>query len=332
MVAILALLLIAGCASSSSKPTPVNAQALSEHTVAMVGELQFGVRRARSIYLTDFVHDESSPAVEEYEAAWQEFEIVMKATVAYSMSLVNLSIAPPDEGAKQVLANDLQGLIDLIYAQPLIQQSATDFAYDDVLQQVRAQETFAGALVYTQPAIDELARTMTRMISRVQELAELARAEVEIEIRTTHKGMLAFRLSVGQRLEGILAGLESVEKSRSGDVDAWTALLAADREMSLRLGAQAKPTMKNLDNAEEIFLDRLRVVDLVRQRTEPDYQSFLKQRRELVEIEETVITTLRRAQISVIMWSRLHGQVASGKSGGGFSFGAISALLIGFAL
>jgi hypothetical protein len=332
MVAIPALVLIAGCAGTSSKPTPVNAQALSEHTVAMVGELQFGVRRARSIYLSDFVNDESSPAIEEYEAAWQEFEVVMKATVAYSMSLVNLSIAPPAEGAKQILANDLQGLIDVIYAQTLIQQSASDFAYDDILQLVLAQETFLDALIYTQPAIDELARTMTRMIARVQELAELARAEVETEIRMTHKGMLSFRQSVSQRLENILAGLESIEKSRCGDVDAWTALLAADREMSLRLGAQVKPTVKNLDNAEEVFLDRLRVVDLVRQRTEPDYQSFLKQRRELVEIEQTVMTTLRRAQVSVIIWSRVHGQIATGESGGGFSFGAISALLIGYAL
>ncbi len=332
MVVVLALVLIAGCAGKSSKSTPVNAQALSEHTVAMVGELQFGLRRARSVYLSDFVNDESSPATEEYEAAWQEFEIVMKATVAYSMSLVNLSIAPPAEGAKQILANDLQGLINLIYAQSLIQQSASEFAYDDVLQLVRAQETFVDALINTQPAIDELARTMTRMIIRVQELAELARAEVETEIRTTHKGMLAFRRSVSQRLESILAGLESIEKSRSGDADAWTALLAADREMSRRLGAQAQPTMKNLDNAEEIFLDRLGVVDLVRQRTEPDYQSFLQQRRELVEIEQTVITTLRRAQVSVIVWSRVHGQIATGQDTGGFSFGAISALLIGYAL
>jgi hypothetical protein len=245
---------------------------------------------------------------------------------------VNLSIAPPAEGAKQIMANDLQGLIDVIYAQSLIQQSASDFAYDDVLQLVRAQETFVDALNSAQPAIEELARTMTRMIARVQELAELARAEVEMEIRTTHKGMLAFRGSVGQRLESILAGLESIEKSRSGDVDAWTALLAADREMSLRLGAQVEPTMKNLDNAEEVLLDRLRVVDLVRQRTEPDYQSFLQQRRELVEIEQTVITTLRRAQVSVIVWSRVHGQIATGQDTGGFSFGAISALLIGYAL
>jgi hypothetical protein len=332
MVAILALALTTGCAGRSSKSTQVNVQALSEHTVAMVGELQFGLRRARSIYLSDFVNDESSPAIEEYEAAWQEFEVVMKATVAYSMSLVNLSIAPPAEGTKQILANDLQGLIDVIYAQSLIQQSASDFVYDNVLQRVRAQETFVDALIHTQPAVDELARTMTRMIVRVQELTELARAEVEMEIRTTHKGMLAFRQSVGQRLERILAGLESIEKSRSGDADAWTALLATDREMSLRLGAQVKPTMKNLDSAEEVFLDRLRVVDLVRQRTEPDYQSFLKQRRELVEIEQTVMTTLRRAQVSVIIWSRVHGQVATGKAGGGFSFGAISTLLIGYAL
>ena len=332
MVAILALALTAGCAGSSSKSKSVNVQALSEHTVAMVGELQFDLHRVRSIYLSDFVNDESSPAIEEYEAAWKEFEVVMKSTVAYSMSVVNLSIAPPAEGAEQILANDLQALIDIIYTQSLIQQSASDFAYDDVLQQVRAQETFVDALIFTQPAIDELGRTMTRMIARVQALVELARVEVESEIRTEHRGMLAFRRSVSQRLEIILAGLESIEKSRSGDADAWTALLAADREMSQRLGAQVKPTMKNLDNAEEIFLNRLRVIDLVQQRTEPNYQSFLKQRRELIEIEQTVTATLRRAQVSVILWTRMHGQIATGEGSGGFSFGALSALLVGYAL
>jgi len=332
MVAILALALTAGCAGSSSKSNPVNVQALSEHTVAMVGELQFDLRRVRSIYLSEFVNDESSPATEAYEAAWQEFEVVMKATVAYSMSLVNLSIAPPAEGAKQILANDLQALIDIIYAQSLIQQSASDFAYDDVLQLVRAQETFADALTHTQPAIDELARTMTRMIFRVQQLVELARVEVESEIRTEHRGTLAFRRSVSQRLESILAGLESIEKSKSGDADAWTVLLAADGEMSRRLGAQVKPTMNNLDNAEDIFLDRLRVIDLVRQRTEPNFQSFLKQRRELIEIEQAVTATLRRAQVSVIVWRRVHGQVATGEGSSGFSFGALSALLVGYAL
>jgi len=305
---------------------------LSEHTVAMVGELQFDLRRVRSIYLSDFVNDESSPAVEEYEAAWREFEVVMKATVAYSMSLVNLAIAPPPEGAKQILANDLQALIDVIYAQSLIQQSASDFSFDEALQLIRAQETFVDALIYTQPAVDELARTMTRMIVRVQKLVELARVEVETEIRTEHKGTLAFRRSVSQRLESILAGLESVEKSQSGDADAWTALLAEDGEISRRLGAQVKPTMKNLDNAEEIFLNRLRVIDLVRQRTEPDYQSFLKQRRELIEIEQAVTNTLRRAQVSVIVWSRVHGQIGTGAGRGGFSFGALSALLVGYAL
>jgi len=332
MVVILALALTAGCAGRSSKSKPVNVQALSEHTVAMVGELQFDLRRVRSIYLSDFVNDESSPAVEEYEAAWREFEVVMKATAAYSMSLVNLSISPPAEGAKLILANDLQALINVIYDQSLIQQSASDFAYDDVLQLVRAQETLVDALVYTQPAVDELARTMTRMIIRVQQLVELARVEVEMEIRTEHRGTLAFRRSVSQRLESILAGLESVEKSQSGDADAWTALLAEDGEIARRLGAQVKPTMKNLDNAEEIFLNRLRVVDLVRQRTEPDYQSFLKQRRELIEIEQTVTNTLRRAQVSVIIWSRVHGQIATGKGSGGFSFGALSSLLVGLAL
>ena len=332
MIALLALALTAGCAGTSSKSKPVNVQALSEHTVAMVGELQFDLRRVRSIYLSEFVNDESSPATEEYEAAWQEFEVVMKATVAYSMSLVNLSIAPPAEGARQILANDLQALIHVIYSQSLIQQSASDFEYDDVLQLVRAQETFVDALVYTQPAVDELARTMTRMIVRVQELVELAREEVETEIRTDHRGTLAFRRSASQRLESILAGLESIEKSRSGDTDAWTALLATDGAMSRRLGAQVKPTMKNLDNAEDILLNRLRVIELVRQRTEPNYQSFLKQRRELIEIEQAVTDTLRRAQVSVIVWSRVHGQIATGEGGGGFSFGALSALLVGYAL
>jgi hypothetical protein len=332
MVAILALALAAGCASSSSKSKPVNVQALSEHTVAMVGELQFDLRRVRSVYLSDFVNDESSPAVDEYEAAWQEFEVVMKATVAYSMTLVNLSVSPPADGARQILANDLGALIDVIYAQSLIQQSASDFAYDDVLQLVRAQETFVDALFYTQPAVDELARTMTRMIVRVQELAELAREEVESEIRMEHRGTLAFRRSVSQRLESILAGLEFIEKSRSGDADAWTALLAADGEMSQRLGAQVKPTMKNLDNAEDILLNRLRVIDLVRERTESNYQTFLQQRRDLIEIEQTVTNTLRRAQISVIVWSRVHGQIATGEGSGGFSFGSLSAILVGYAL
>jgi hypothetical protein len=99
------------------------------------------------------------------------------------------------------------------------------------------------------------------------------------------------------------------------------------------MGAQVKPTMNNLDNAEEILLDRLRVIELVRQRTEPNYQSFLKQRRELIEIEQTVTATLRRAQVSVIVWRRVHGQIATGEGGGGgFSFGALSALLVGYAL
>ncbi len=332
MVAILALAMTAGCAGSSSKSKPINVHALSEHTVAMVGELQFDLRRVRSIYLSGFVNDESSPATEEYEAAWQEFEVVMKATVAYSMSLVNLSIAPPAEGAEQILVNDLQALIDVIYAQSLIQRYASDFAYDDVLQLVRAQETFVDALIHTQPAVDELARTMTRMIARVQELVELARVEVESEIRMEHKGMLAFRRSVSQRLESILAGLEFIEKSRSGDADAWTALLAADGEMFRRLGAQVKPTIKNLDNAEDILLNRLRVIDLVQQRTEPNYQSFLQQRRELIEIEQTVTAILRRAQVSVIVWGRMHGRIATGEGSGGFSFGALSALLVGYAL
>ena len=103
-------------------------------------------------------------------------------------------------------------------------------------------------------------------------------------------------------------------------------------KMSRRLGAQVKPTMKNLDNAEDILLDRLRVIELVRERTEPNYQSFLKQRRELIEIEQAVTNTLRRAQVSVIIWSRVHGQIATGEGSGGFSFGALSALLVGYAL
>ena len=78
----------------------------------------------------------------------------------------------------------------------------------------------------------------------------------------------------------------------------------------------------------------LRVIDLVQQRTEPNYQSFLQQRRELIEIEETVTATLRRALVSVIVWGRMHGQIATGEgsSSGGFSFGALSALLVGYAL
>jgi hypothetical protein len=332
IVAILALALTAGCASSSKKASPVNVQALSEHTVAMVGELQFDLRRTRSIYLTDFVYDESSPAEEQYEEAWQEFEVVMKATVAYSMGLVNLSIAPPAEGANEVLADDLQALIEVIYSQSLIQQFATDFPYDDVLQLVRVQETYLDGLIHTQPAVDELARTMTQMIAQVRELAELAREEIETEIRTEHRGTLSFRRNSSQRLETILAGLASIEQTRAGDANAWTALLAADQDLTRRLGAQVELTTKNLDNAEEVFLNRLRVMDLIRQRTEPNYQAFLTQRRELIDIEQEVLNTLRRAQVSVIVWSRVHRQFATGKVGGGFSFGSLSSLLFGFAV
>ncbi len=331
IVAILALALTAGCASRSQKASQVNVQALSEHTVAMVGELQFDLRRARTIYLTDFVFDDSSPAAERYEAAWQEFEVVMKATVAYSMGLVNLSITPPAEGANQVLADELQALIDVIYAQPLIQQIDSDFPYDDILQTVRDQETFLDGLINTQPAVDELARTMTRMIALVRELTELAREEIEAEIRAEHRGTLTFRQTMNRRLETILAGLASVEQARSGDADAWTALLATDQEMSRRLGTQTKFTMKNLDIAEEFFLNRLRIIDLVRQRTESNYETFLTQRRELIDIEQDVMSTLRRAQISVVIWSRVHRQFASGKSGG-FSFGSLSSLLFGLAV
>jgi hypothetical protein len=331
IVAIITLALTAGCASNSKKASQVNVQALSEHTVAMVGELQFDLRQARTIYLTDFVYDDSSPAAEQYEEAWQEFEVVMKATVAYSMGLVNLSITPPAEGANQVLADDLQALIDLIYAQPLIQQFASDFSYDDVLQTVRDQETYLDGLIHTQPAVDELARTMTRMIARVREITELAREEIEAEIRADHRGTLTFRQTMNQRLETILAGLASIEQARSGDTIAWTALLATDQELSRRLGAKAEFTMKNLDNAEEFFLNRLRIIDLVRQRTASNYETFLTQRRELIEIEQDIMNTLRRAQISVVIWSRVHRQFASGKSGG-FSFGSLSSLLFGFAV
>jgi len=332
IVAILALALTAGCASSSKKVSPVNVQALSEHTVAMVGELQFDLRRARTIYLTDFVFDDSSPAAEKYEEAWQEFEVVMKATVAYSMGLVNLSITPPAEGAVEVLADDLQALIEVIYARSLIQQVASDFPYDDVVQLVREQETYSAGLIQSQPAVDELARTMTQMIARVREIAELAREEIEAEIRMEHRGTLTFRRTISGRMETILAGLASIQQARSGDADAWTALLASDGEITRRMGADVKPTTKNLDKAEEIFLDRLGVIDLVRQRTEPSYQTFLTQRRELIDIEQDVMNALRRAQISVIVWSRVHRQFATGKSGGGFSFGSLSSLLFGFAV
>jgi hypothetical protein len=332
IVAILALALTVGCASSSKKASPVNVQALSEHTVAMVGELVFDLRRTRSIYLTEFVYDGSSPAEQQYEEAWQELEVVMKTIVAYSMGLVNLSIAPPAEGASQVLADDLQALIEVIYSRSLIQQVASDFPYDDVVQLVRDQETFSDGLIQSQPAVDELARTMTQMIAQVRELAELARDEIEAEIRLEHRGTLTFRRTISRRLDTILAGLASIEQARSGDTDGWTALFASDREITRRMGAEVKPTTKNLDNAEEIFLNRLRVIDLVRQRTEPSYETFLTQRRELIDIEPDVMNALRRAQISVIVWSRVHRQFATGKSGGGFSFGSLSALLIGYAL
>jgi len=328
------LLTLPACVTTKArKPTQESTAPFAEQTVAMLGELQFGMQRANIILLQQYIEDSDSPRVDAYSKAWDEVTVVLRAIVAYSIQVVDLvdrSGKGNGDGAAR-LAGFIDNLYGILRTQPRASAYLEGVAVEELITAVRTQETLQEGLEAAEPAIETVVSIVSRMLLELRDKVELATGEINEKILAEHTAVLEYRAYLRSRQSEIINVLRRVDQARLGEAGAPAGLLAESPLLQARFSSLADTGPAGLERLEAGLIERLAEIDMLRQRIEPDFRLFQEQQKELRNVKDVAFDGLRRAQISVVLWSRAHRAFATGESNQ-FGVTDVTGMLLKYAL
>ena len=299
-----------GC-STFKKTTEANLTPFAEQTITMAGSVNYGFMSVRPVYTRQYL--EQTPEVIELVAMTQEIRKIMRGIVAYSIQVVTLSQASK-EGPERA-----QGLADFIeeLLKPVVEQKRQELSFDEaklneMLENIRKQETLLDALRAAQPLIDE-----------VSSVAEVYFEEYAVQKDTTiealyqavdeeFEAVLNYEVFLRETQAYVLTNLELLYEYYKGDDTALETLRQRETPALSKINMDDGLDNRELIQAEDILIERILVINTLRSNIKPRLDMHAMQKKELRDLDFEMNQILQRTKAAVMVWQRTHRAMAAG--------------------
>jgi hypothetical protein len=311
---LMTLIVTTSCGSMRSvskkfQPTVVaNVGVFADQTIAMLSESDFGFSADRSIYLRDFlsVNNEIEAQLVAYKfEAGQFFRKIMD----YSMGLVLIVENNPEEVARVAAYADF---ISQIKAEVLEKLDLDENYYEQILENVRAAETFLEALRQAQPIVNGAGRHMNQVLDNLFRQVELLSIDLERRIDNRFEDVVRYQRALELEKYAILKAMEKLFHAADGDKAAYKALIESRAVTRRSLVPAGEPTEAELEAIWDHLVDRLDNLDRVMQEVQPDWKLYRATHRELDNVKLRITNNISRARLITLVWLRAHQKMASG--------------------
>ena len=308
---LLGIMVTTGCANFRSSRR-LDVTPFAESTINLVAEISYGLDATHAVHLRRYRGGEP---VAEYRAHWDFFKPVLRGIGIYSLGLVTISRSNITEKER---AEQLADFLDRMFARrPADGQS--NFALpreriDEILADIRAQETFLDALGAAQPFVDEVARFSGEYLDIILASQDQVEAWLIKEIDQDYADIIAFseRAVVAQnRYLGNLATLSDYRQGR--DPDGLRRLLEEDLELReiVPVGTETIDAA-TLQALEDRLVIRLARTQELKENLAFDLDTYNKKNIELDELVLQASNNIKRTRLTIQIWAGAHRRLAAG--------------------
>ncbi|WP_455207025.1 hypothetical protein [Kaarinaea lacus] len=313
LLATVVALVFSGCASwegKFSRTTVADIGIFADQTLAALTDPEIGLPVGKSIYIRDYIVS-SEPEEQRFAQATKDLELRLLRLIKYSLGLVDIAETSKSEAEKvEKYADFLQSM----------QRKAEENAeyepgyYDETINLIRSQEKFHEALQQAQPIIHAAGRGYQVLLDEIQESLNILEAKIDRKIDERFTTVIRYQKALEDEKYAILIALGHLYQTYKGDTDAFQKLRDSDVVRKKSLLPKGNPTEDDLSEIAEHLVKRLDVIHKIWQEIEPDWEIYRATHRELDALAAEIKNRLNRTRATVIIWSRAHQKMASGRS------------------
>jgi hypothetical protein len=282
----------------------------AEYTISLAADIEYGISQQRIYYLRDFRHD---PELDRHEDMWKGVRAILKGVVAYSVEVTTLGSSTLS-GTER--CDRLAEFLDQLTRPVLLQYPAvfnpTPADLDTLLMNIRAQKNLLAGLNKAQPLVDELARVADIVFDHVNDSLDEVAGYLVTRIDSANADFVRFYDLTQQLQNNTFQALVYLGEYRRGDATAVERLFTVDPTLKVFAKSENKLTMDEMQAIEDRLLGKAEKAREFKEQLQPDLEIYRKQQQELADVYNNAKRQLRKARITVIVWSRAHRDLAQG--------------------
>jgi hypothetical protein len=301
--------LAVGC--SYVKPTArLDFKPFAEYTISLAADIEYGIMQQRIYYLRDFRHD---PELDKHQDMWKGVRMILKGVVAYSVEVTTLggsTLSGP--GRCDKLAEFLDEMSRPVLIKYPHVFNATTADLDTLLVNIRAQDDLLAGLSEAQPWVDELARVSDIVFDRIDDSLDGVARYLVTRIDSANADIVQYNNLVRKLQNNVFRCMVILGDYRRGNSEVLAQLFEADPQLRELAKSDKELTMAEIQAIEERLLFKAQKAREFKEQLAPDLELYRNQQQELADLYKNAKQQLRKARITVVVWSRAHRNLAQG--------------------
>jgi hypothetical protein len=296
--------------SKFTKSTTANVAFFADNTIALIGDADIGLTKDDAIYTREFFN-RSEREEQLISGLLSETKRLLHAIVNYSVRIVTISETALSEADRiKQYADFLDTLEDWVEKN----LDLKDTHYKTVIENVRVQETFMGALHQAQPIISALGRYAELLIEEIDVATEALVYKIDTKIDAKYKGVVVYHDGLRKGKFKILEALKYVDRSFRGFKGAFDMVLDTQtiRNQKLLPAEGQSPTEEQLRAIGKHLFERLDNIDRIEKEIDNDWVTYRATHAELDRKHDELIAQSNRARLLFLVWARAHRKMSSG--------------------
>lgn len=307
---LIVLSLASGCGGKLTKKRTANVAFFADTSIALVGDTNFGLTRDDAVYNRDLF----SPGEEEEQrlnAKLLEINEYLKVIVRYSLKIVDIAeTGGSEQNIVALYADTLAEASDWVENNLELESTR----YDEIVESVRAQETFLAALREAQPVINAYGRYAEILIEELDTATEAVVLKIDGRIDEKFADVVSYQAALRAERSAILGALSELYKTYRGDSGAYEQLRTSDAIVDRTIAPDVdSPTQEQLNAIAHHLRTRLDGLSLIEDQIQREWEDYRESHRELDRKHADLEAQRNRARLVFLVWIRAHRNMASGK-------------------
>ena len=251
----------------------------ADTTIALITDAELGLTSKKSILVRDLMELEGNEEKSLF-ATRKKVSGALKRIVQYSVDLVVITETNETE-AKMIgaYADYLDG-----FKQRAVQNLGYNEAhYDELIEKIRSQETFLGAMQRAQPIINAVSQYINKLLEEYDDSIDALFFKIDAKIDDRYREVVWYQQTLETEKYEILKALGMVYLTIKGDTGAYDRLVDSGIILQEQLLPKGKPSIKELSAIADHLTQRLKSTRLIGLKNKTGAY-FKKLRRKLINI------------------------------------------------
>jgi hypothetical protein len=282
----------------------------AQYTISLAADIDYGITQQRIYYLRDFRGD---PELTKHEGLWKGVRMILKGVVAYSVEVTTLgssTLSGPERCDR--LAEFLDNMTRPVLVKYPAVFNATTADLDTLLTNIRAQKDLLSGLSEAQPWIDELARVSDLVFDKVDDDLDAVARHLVARIDTVNADFVKYQKLAQELQNGSFGNLVLLGQYRRGETSALSRMFERDPQLKELVKSTDKLSLHEIQAIESRLVLKAQTAREFKEQLAPDLELYRKQQQELHDLYVNAKRQLRKARITVVVWSRAHRDLAQG--------------------